>query len=151
MRSTPSRLGYSVCFGFLLILLGGCASSSNGTAALTNDNVKHIQKGVTTRKDIEAMFGPPYMVSMTGGGKRVMNYMFSSSDMHITPLTYVPVVGMFAGGSQTQVESRSLQVILNENNVVEDYEFNDSATNIDRSGGAYAASSTATPVSPQNK
>ena len=30
------------------------------------------------------MFGPPYMVSMAGDGKRVMNYMFSSSNMHIT-------------------------------------------------------------------
>jgi hypothetical protein len=142
---------YSIGFGFFLMLFAGCASSTNGTTALTDDNVKHITKGVTTRKDIETTFGPPYAVSITGGGKRVMTYMYSSSDMHIKPVTYIPVVGMFAGGSQTQVESRSLQIIVNENNVVEDFQFNDSGRNIDRSGGAYAASTTSTPTSTQNK
>lgn len=63
--------------------------------------VAQLKKGVTTRTQVEALFGPPQQVVMMGDGKRMMLY-----------------------GHYTAGERRSLQIILDSANVVQDYEFN---------------------------
>jgi outer membrane protein assembly factor BamE (lipoprotein component of BamABCDE complex) len=147
MHSLLSRLGFLFCFGMVLAMLPGCMSSSSGTATLTADRVNEIKKGVTTRQEIEAMFGPPAMVSMMGNGKHMMNYNFSQSDVHPSAAAYIPVVNIFATGAEGQIQNRTLQVNLDAHDVVEDYQFNDSTNNVQSTGGMFGNSSvTSTPA-----
>ena len=134
--------------GFLTLALMGCASSTAGTASLTGDKVKEIRKGVTTRRDIEAMFGPAERISMSGGGRHVMSYHFSQSNVRTTPLTFVPLIGEFAGGTEGETEIRTLLVNLDPKDIVEDFQFNDNTTEVKRNG---VLGNSSTPVASQSQ
>lgn len=62
--------------------------------------VSKIKNGVTTRAEIEALFGPSQHVALTGDGGRMMLYNYYSAS-----------------------EKSSLQIFLNEKNVVKDHEY----------------------------
>ena len=65
------RYTVAVCLVLLLAGLGaGCVSNTSGSPALTAENVKRINKGVTTRAQVEAIFGPPANLTMLSDGKR---------------------------------------------------------------------------------
>jgi outer membrane protein assembly factor BamE (lipoprotein component of BamABCDE complex) len=114
--------------------INGCYSSSSGTP-IDAQKVSGIQKGVTTRSQVEGMLGQPTNVSMLGDGRRMMMYSHMEVDAHAKPTSYIPVVNMFNHGATGEQHSQTLQVILDKNDVVQDYEFNDSVKNIDSSGG----------------
>jgi outer membrane protein assembly factor BamE (lipoprotein component of BamABCDE complex) len=66
-------------------------------------NVSQIENGVSTRSQVEALFGPPQNVSVMDSGGRMMTYIYfsySTSDRH------------------------TLQITLNSDNVVRDHEYN---------------------------
>jgi len=135
------RLAIAVCLILALVALGGgCISNTFGSSSLTADNVNQIKKGVTTRADIEAIFGPPENVTMMSDGKRVMQYSFTQSNMHTDPQSFIPVVQIFAAQAEGQTTTRSLQVELDANNIVVDYQFNDSTSNL--KVGTFGSSST---------
>jgi hypothetical protein len=139
----PARIVIAV--GLVLVLggSGGCVSNTSGSTTLTADNVNQIKKGVTTRAEVEAIFGPPAEVTMQANGQRALQYYFVESDMHADPQTFIPVVQMFAAKSEGQTTRRSLQIELNANDVVQDYQFNDSTSH--EEVGTFGSSST--PVS----
>jgi outer membrane protein assembly factor BamE (lipoprotein component of BamABCDE complex) len=133
-KQTPLLLT-SITLLFILFGLAGCATQQNfayGTE-LSADKIAQIKKGVTTRAEVETLFGQPANVSIMGDGKRMMMYGYTSteSEGHADASAYIPVVGLWAGGGQAQVHTRtqSLQIILNAQDVVEDYEFSDNSTN----------------------
>ena len=123
-----------IAAGFLLTLCSGCMSYDTelGTQ-MTAEKVTQIKKGITTRAEVEALLGPPTSVTMLGNGKRVMSYHYTGTkgEMHATAMSYVPIVGLFAGGSKASgvVHTQTLQVMLSDAGVVEDYEFSDTSTN----------------------
>lgn len=149
----------------------GCASASHGTK-LNPDSVQKIRKGTTTKAEIEAMFGPPNNVAIIGDGRRMMHYMFHETKVNNTGgtaamigLSMIPIPGVglagtavaagtstaagSAGGmSSRKTRQQSLQIILNKDNVVEDYEFNDSGS--DSKTGALGGTAT-TPTGPEKK
>jgi outer membrane protein assembly factor BamE (lipoprotein component of BamABCDE complex) len=142
----------SIALLFVLFGLAGCASQQNyayGTE-LNADKVAEIKKGTTTRAEVETLLGPPANVSMMEDGKRMMMYSYTAtnSEGHANATAYIPVVGLFAGGGQGQahIHTQSLQIILNPQNVVEDYQFNDNSTDThtDISGlaGGFSSSTT---------
>jgi len=125
--------------GLIACVLTGCAtSSSEAGTKISADKVSQIQKGVTTRAQIEALLGPADFVSMMPGGKRMLNYNYVNTDVqaHATAASYIPYVGLFAGGTKGNMTLRQqrLQIMLDEKGVVEDYDFSDNTTNSEMAG-----------------
>lgn len=101
------------------VLVDGCASA--GTK-IEQSSVSQIQKGKTTKPEVIALLGAPMSASLMGDGKEMM--MWSYAQTQIKGATLIPIVGIFAGGSNTKMTT--FQVILNKDKIVEDYLWNDS-------------------------
>lgn len=124
---------------------GGCASTSHGTK-IDTQNVSRIEKGVTTRAEVEQMFGPPMNVGLMGDGRRSMMYQYMETDTKVKGTSFIPFAGPFMGGSKGTTRTQQLQVILTKDEVVEDYVMNDGTSKIDHSSGFGRHSMTSTPV-----
>lgn len=79
------------------VCVSGCMSS--GTA-VKDSTLSQFQKGVTTEAQIEKALGPPQMTSIDADGNRAIAYFFTES--HANGASYIPVVGLFAGGAKGQ-------------------------------------------------
>jgi outer membrane protein assembly factor BamE (lipoprotein component of BamABCDE complex) len=99
--------------------LGGCASV--GTK-IEQASIEKIEKGKTTKTELIAAFGTPMTASLLGDGRESMMWVYSKAK--VKGATFIPVVGAFAGGSETSTQM--LQVILNKDKVVEDFTTNNS-------------------------
>jgi len=106
---------------------------------LDSDAVHRIQKGVTTRAQVEAMLGPPGMMSLLPDGRRQGMYIFSQTKGDA--LFYTPYVNYFAGGTINR--KQTLQVVYKDD-VVQDYEFSDTTEHT--SGGLFNAHGQAVPT-----
>jgi outer membrane protein assembly factor BamE (lipoprotein component of BamABCDE complex) len=81
----------------MCLFLIGCATSGR---KIDQTAVERIQKGVSTKADVRSLIGAPDQVTKTSAGNEVWSY-------HYTRVTakgenFIPVVGMFAGGMNTQ-------------------------------------------------
>lgn len=108
-------------------LISGCASTGE---KMDSNKIQQIQKGVTTRTQLETLLGPPRHVDILSDGRRRLFYMFYNNQAKAE--NFIPFIGGRLVGGSTG-ERQELQVILGKNNVVEDYEFSDSKT--ETSGG----------------
>jgi outer membrane protein assembly factor BamE (lipoprotein component of BamABCDE complex) len=135
-----------------LSLSFGCASSSHGTK-IDDNKVSQIQKGVTTRAEVEQLLGRPAQTSLTGNGGRMMLYQYSESKQQVKATSFIPIAGAFMGGTTGTMRMQQLQIVLNKDNVVEDLEMNDGTNNMDSSHGFGRAtmSSSPTPASSSAK
>jgi|GEM_PF-3049704 len=108
-------------FVFVAFLLGGCGGS--GGIKMDQQSINEIQKGVTTRAQVEAKIGAPTGgVGLMPDGRRTARYMYYSA--HNDGMSYVPYANFFAGGVVSR--RQNLQIIYR-NNIVEDYEFSDTS------------------------
>jgi hypothetical protein len=76
-------------------LMAGCVSS--GTK-VTHDQIAAFEVGKTTEAQVIAAFGTPTSVSFLQDGTKSDVYLHTAA--HATAATYVPVVGLFAGGAK---------------------------------------------------
>jgi hypothetical protein len=113
----------------------GCMTYTQGTR-IDESQVSKIEKGVTTRAEIEAMLGPAENVVIMGDGRRMMEYRFMERSATASPAMFVPYVNLFAGGTTRRDTHQALQIILGKNGVVEDYEVSDSGSTTSSTGGA---------------
>lgn len=136
-------------------LVNGCVSTSHGSK-LDRDKVAQIKKGVTTRSEVEGLLGPPTSAHLLGDGRRTLMYTFTEMQSRATAASYVaaipvPFMGSpaawFIGGKKGQLKNQMLQVILSKDEVVEDYEFTDTVSHIESSGGIATSRETVAPVS----
>jgi outer membrane protein assembly factor BamE (lipoprotein component of BamABCDE complex) len=116
---------------FILVLgilfFSGCATTTYSSGVkLDRSKVSQIQKGITTRAEVETLFGPPVIVSPMSNGRRTMFYNSVEASGAVTPETYIPVIGLFVHGYRGQTKIQRLQIVLNKADIVEDYEFTDS-------------------------
>jgi hypothetical protein len=76
-----------------------------GHRQINADDVAQFKVGVATYDDVTAKFGKPSSVSMMSNGTRMIAY--TAVNTHVKAATFVPIVGLFAGGatSQTSVVS----------------------------------------------
>lgn len=102
-----------------LLLLAGCASAGTQIDAT---QVSKIEKGVTNQQDIRDMFGSPYSSGITADGETFYIYTFARTTTK--GATFIPVVGLFAGGSDTQIET--LQIWFDKENKVSQFNFSQS-------------------------
>lgn len=108
----------------LLIILScltilGCASV--GTK-IDQDKVSQIKEGVTTKQEVIALLGNPYMNTLSSDSKEILMYQYAHTQTR--PSTMIPVVGLFTGGADTS--QQILQVLINKDGVVEKYTFSTS-------------------------
>jgi hypothetical protein len=137
------------------LLLCGCASSSIQTGTpIDPAKVSQIQKGTTTKAQVEAMFGPPTGINLMGDGRRMAVYSSYSNTAgaHVTPANFVPVVGMFVPvQGQGLAHMQQLQIIYTAQDVVEDDAFSENAIQTTTSASAFTGMNIQTqsvPVAP---
>ncbi len=114
------------------LMLAGCAATQTGQEPMTRSQVDSIQKGATTRAQLDAMLGPPISVSIVDGGDRLALYRaHQTTTPPVNGVSFIPLFGPFIAASQddpTSVRRQTLQVRYNASGVVLDYEFLDTTT-----------------------
>jgi outer membrane protein assembly factor BamE (lipoprotein component of BamABCDE complex) len=102
----------------LMIGVGGCVGTEGGERQITDPGkISQIEKGVSTKASIRAAFGAPEGTSFEANGNEIWTYSYVNTS--VTPATYVPIVGVFAGG--TNVQSSGLTVTFDANGIVKAY------------------------------
>ncbi len=80
-----------------------------------------IQKGITTRNEIETKLGVPSTVSLMGDGRKII--MYNYSEYRTKTGTFVPLIGYVVFGNNTRGEI--LQIMLDQKDVVVDHVYTD--------------------------
>ena len=116
MRARPAFTLFILPF---VCLVAGCATYGN---KLEPDAVRQIQRGVTTRAEVEAKLGVPSNVNLLPDGRR--QAMYIHADAHNDWLAYTPYINYVAGG---QVSRKQILQIIYKNDIVDDYEYTDTS------------------------
>jgi outer membrane protein assembly factor BamE (lipoprotein component of BamABCDE complex) len=124
-----------------VILLAGCVSYGR---KIDEAKVEEIKTGQTTRAQVIQLIGSPDQITSTGNSFVTFNYMF----IHASPTaaTYIPIVGAFAGGANTQ---NQVVMVSFTNGVVSS--FTSSYGGNEMGTGATAASTTSMPAVTEDK
>lgn len=140
-------------FVMCIMFLAGCATTMSYGVKFDRNKVSQIKKGVTTRAEVEALFGQSAYVSLMGDGRRMMSYSFTDMSVAPTPEAYIPVVNLISYGIKNKVRTQTLQIILSKTDIVEDYEYTDNATKNEGRMGILSGGGqmTSTPVAPEKE
>lgn len=95
--------------GLLALALTGCVSS--GTK-ITGAEIAQLRPGQTTYRDAVALLGQPTAEARGYGGGHAVSYSFASG--HANAASYIPVVGLFAGGAHGESQSVTLRFDRND-------------------------------------
>ncbi len=135
-----------------VVSLCGCASSTMQVGTpIDPGKVSQIEKGVTTRAQVEAMFGQASGTSLLGSGRRIATYssINSTGEAHVTAANFIPIAGAFVpvhGTGTSRVQQ--LQIIYTAQDVVEDYSYSDNASQTTTTAGAFTGFDLQTRSSP---
>jgi hypothetical protein len=113
----------AACCCLATLLAYGCASVGTPIA---RQNLSRIQKGVTTERELTAMFGAPSDKSIDSNDRVILTWIHSAAQVKGT--TFIPYAGAFVGGTNVQVEK--LMVVVGKDGTVENYVFNESHPNV---------------------
>lgn len=106
----------------LIITLSGCVSM--GTP-VSDSQMSMLKNGVTTESDVIARLGQPNGVGKTSDGKKVLTYNYAHASP--TAISFVPIVGLFAGGSN--VQSTIVTLNFDQAGILQDYSSTQTQTN----------------------
>lgn len=84
--------------GAVAALLGSLVAAAAFAAPITDDQLASLRVGVTTYDEVVTQFGRPVTVETTSDGSRTIIYTVTHARAKVA--TFVPVVGMFAGGAK---------------------------------------------------
>jgi len=133
------------------VLLVGCAARQTGQEPMSRAQVDSIQRGATTRAQIDAMFGPPISVAIVDNGDRLASYRaHQTTTPPVNGASFIPLVGPFIAASQddgTAVRRQTLQVRYSASGVALDYEFLDTTTVYNTDGTVLRGNTDPTPAS----
>jgi len=95
-------------FFIIVFLLSGCSTSGNQN--LKNETPQSLQskiiKNKTTKTELLTKLGEPDTRTTLDDGNEQWKYFMSNNQFNAT--AFIPVVGLFTGGSQTQ--SKTLEI-----------------------------------------
>ena len=128
------------------LLLAGCAATQTGQEPVSQAQVDSIQKGVTTRAQIDAMLGPPISISIVDNGDRLASYHTRQTTAPAVNVSVGPLLGPLID-SHESVRRQTLQVRYSASGVVQDFEFLDTTTVYSTDGTIQRSNTNATPVS----
>ena len=115
----------AIIAAFLMLSLSACATS--GTM-VSEKQTMQFKEGVTTEQEIRAELGQPTTI-ITSKEERTLIY--TGATYQAKAASFVPVVGIFAGGSD--VQSTSVNFKIGPDGVLQ--EMSRSETNMDTSTG----------------
>lgn len=98
----------------VLMALAGCAVS--GGKKIDQEALDQIKVGETTKAQVTELMGAPQQVTRLGNGDSIFTYVYVRSAAKAE--SYIPIVGMFAGGSTS--ESETATITFGSDNVVKD-------------------------------
>jgi outer membrane protein assembly factor BamE (lipoprotein component of BamABCDE complex) len=107
-----------ILIAFICLVLVGCATT--GTK-IDQNKIGQIKEGVTTKEEVIALMGKPFMQNLTSDGKIVMMYQYAKIKNRAA--NFIPVVNVLSGGMD--MKQQTFQVIIDKNDVVEKYIFTD--------------------------
>lgn len=84
------------------LLLAGCGNGEYGHT-IDQSQVQQFKDGVSTYDQVVGAMGPPAAVNQMADGSKIVVY--SHTKMSVRGATYIPVVGIFAGGTDTSQQS----------------------------------------------
>ena len=107
----------------LSLFLSACASYGNKIDA---QYATSIQEGVTTEHEVRKNLGNPFTTGVTPDGLKFYIYTYTQAQTKAS--TFIPVVGAFAGGADTQTQT--LQIWFDKEGKVTSYSYNNSTQEI---------------------
>ena len=96
----------------LTVILAGCVTAGNPSVK-DESKTSQIHKGVTTKQEVKELLGMPQSITTSDG---VETWGYSYVHAQATGVSYIPIVGIFAGGATS--ESNSISLEFNEDDVV---------------------------------
>lgn len=92
-----------VLIAALFALLSGCASSG---VQVSQSAATQFKEGVSTEVDIISKLGKPTTTTIVSG-KKILSY--TGSQYQTKAASFIPIVGLFAGGSDIEVSIASYE------------------------------------------
>jgi outer membrane protein assembly factor BamE (lipoprotein component of BamABCDE complex) len=108
----------------LAVMISSCVSYGN---KIDRDYTNEITKGVTTEAQILQVLGKPISVGQNSSGMKTLTYMHVASQAKAA--SYVPIVGLFAGGADSQTTMLIITVDAS-TGVVSDWNYNESNSEV---------------------
>ena len=108
----------------LAVMISSCVSIGN---KIDRDYTNEITKGVTTEAQILQVLGKPISVGQNSSGMKTLTYMHVASQAKAA--SYVPIVGLFAGGADSQTTMLIITVDAS-TGVVSDWNYNESNSEV---------------------
>ncbi len=102
--SITMRLAAAALMACLGLGAAGCASTG---VRVTDDQLAGLHKGETTVDQAVAALGAPTTRMQMPDGRVSLHYVYAESKVHAA--TFIPIVGAFAGGSDTKSSLAILQ------------------------------------------
>lgn len=100
----------------VLLALGACASAGN--QVLKSESADSVDKmvvdGRSTKADVQKAFGDANDTSFTDNGNEIWKYTYAYATP--TPESFIPVVGIFAGGAD--VDKKTLTILYDKDGIV---------------------------------
>jgi outer membrane protein assembly factor BamE (lipoprotein component of BamABCDE complex) len=132
----------------MLLASSGCASSTYGTR-LDKAQVDRIEKGKSTRADVEALLGPcPTPVTASPDGTRMLTYAYSETQAHADIWRAFIPHGLGGTGGETIRHNQLLTIWIASDGIVKDYEFSDLTTDTTQSASIFGGGQSTTTVQP---
>ena len=107
----------------IVVCLSGCVSYGN---QIDKGYAQQLKKGVTTEQEVVANLGKPQTITINSNGNKILHYMYTTSSAKAS--SFIPIYGAFAGGATS--ETTMLTVTLDEQGVVSDWNYSESASDI---------------------
>ena len=109
--------------GAIIWLLAGCVSSGN-PSIMNQSLMDQINLDLSTKEDVRRILGQPNSTSRSSGSlpfpgttlTNVESWTYSHLDVAVDGATFIPIVGLFAGGATTDVNM--FTVVFDDNGVV---------------------------------
>jgi outer membrane protein assembly factor BamE (lipoprotein component of BamABCDE complex) len=91
----------------LFTLPAGCTHHM-GNKTITDERAHaKVKEGVTTKQEIQTLFGKPTMVHFTDDNDEIWTYSYSKTSTR--KITFVPILGLFFGGTDTQFHTLTVR------------------------------------------
>lgn len=99
-----------------VLLLAACATAGSPSVK-DQSRISQIKKNETTQDQIVELFGQPQVKKTKEDGTEVWEYAYVETA--VTGATFIPIVGLFAGGANSKVDG--IEIEFNRNNLVSKY------------------------------
>lgn len=111
------------------LLVSGCASVEYGKP-IEKDSLSRVQKGRTTKQEVEAIYGKAQSTSLNMDGSELLSYSYGSTKAKTSPLMFIPIVGLFFMKTKGESQTQTLQFLVKEN-IVSNYSYSEGGSKIE--------------------